>query len=77
VPEEFAHLLPRGIFERIEPGTRGKIGLDGVTHSSPRRRGYGVRYLCARIARLRLQRPYDDQVGAEGHIRTWQNITAW
>jgi hypothetical protein len=61
---------------RIEPDARGKIRLEGVTHESAPKAWVWGPVLVHEHCRLRLQTPYDDRVGIDGYIRTWQKMTA-
>jgi hypothetical protein len=62
--------------ERIQPDHQGKIRLEGVTHANARKAWLWGPVPVHEDCRLRLRTPYDDQVGVEGYIRTWQKMTA-
>jgi hypothetical protein len=62
--------------ERIQPDHQGKIRLEGVTHANARKAWLWGPAPVHEDCRLRLRTPYDDQVGVEGYIRTWQKMTA-
>jgi hypothetical protein len=62
--------------ERIEPDARGKIRLEGVTHQSAPKAWVWGPVPVHEDCRLRLRTPYDDRVGIDGYIRTWQKMTA-
>ena len=59
----------------IEPDAKGKVRLEGVTHSSAPKAWVWGPVPVHEDCRLTLQTPYDDRVGTE-YIRTWQKMTA-
>jgi hypothetical protein len=59
----------------IEPDVRGKIRLEGVTHTKAPKAWVWGPVPVHEDCRLTLQTPYDDQVGTD-YIRTWQKMTA-
>lgn len=62
--------------ERIEPDDHGKVRLEGVTHESAPKAWVWGPVPVHEDCRLRLDTPYDEQVGVDGYIRTWQKMTA-
>jgi hypothetical protein len=60
----------------IEPDTQGKIRLEGVTRKSAPNAWVWGPVTVHEDCRLRLETRYDDQVGVNGYIRTWQKMTA-
>ncbi|MEN3538832.1 hypothetical protein AAH991_27230 [Microbispora sp. ZYX-F-249] len=62
--------------ERIEPDGRGKVRVEGVTHSSAPKAWVWGPVPCHRDCRPDLRTPYDDQVGFGEYQLTWQDMTA-
>lgn len=62
--------------ESIQPDSRGKVRLEGVTHSSAPKAWIWGPVPYHDECRTKLQTPYDDLVGRGEHILTWQKMTA-
>jgi hypothetical protein len=62
--------------QRMEPSTRGKIRVEGVTHSNAPKAWVWGPVPCHDECRIRLRTPYDDQVGLGEYRLTWQDMTA-
>jgi len=52
------------------------IRLEGVTHTSAPKAWVWGPVPVHEDCRLRLKTPYDDRVGIDGYIRTWQKMMA-
>ena len=62
--------------ERIEPDAKGKIRVEGVTHSGAPKAWIWGPVPCHDECRTRLRTPYDDLVGTGEYRLTWQKMTA-
>ncbi|GAA1690441.1 hypothetical protein GCM10009733_103300 [Nonomuraea maheshkhaliensis] len=60
----------------VTPDRRGKIRVEGVTHTSAPKAWVWGPVPCHDACRTELRTPYDDRVSVEGYRLTWQDMTA-